>query len=496
MLSTKSYLTHLFFLGGPGGSGTQFVLIAGRLLQLLLDSTENPTSLSSNKQAKYFDVIGFDPRGVGSTTPAISCFPDLPSRYLWSLQSQNDGVLGSSDNAFALAWARVSALGRHCSQVHGGQANGSGNLSFVNTAPVVADMVAIIEQHGKWREGQAEAWLRSHKKRNQSTATPRNAEYTQEAISRRTRWREGHEQLQYWGFSYGTLLGATFASMEPHRISRVVLDGVVDAEDYYHADWAANLQDTDTLLEKFFDYCYEAGPSLCPLHTGNSSRDIKTRYVQLLKSIRNTPLPVHGSEAFGPGVITYSDVKRLIMPSLYSPIALYPYMARVLADLSNGNGSSFSECVMNRHQSARLWLNGRSEPPPIFCMVPAGIHDIQSAILCSDGESVRHETPDSYRVYWKHIKKQSEVLGDEWAGIRLSCIGWEARPKWRYAGEHFYFSRSRAEPRPASTVNDPHSGSITLSTNTPLLPGPFAGNTTHPVLWIGNTRDPVTPIRK
>ncbi|KAI9772140.1 MAG: hypothetical protein M1839_002552 [Geoglossum umbratile] len=424
--------------GGPGGSGALFVLLAGRILQFLLDSVHSPwdsASMSSGKSSKYFDIIGFDPRGVGGTTPAVSCFPDIPSRYLWSLRSQVGGELGSSDSAFAQAWARVSALGRHCSQVNGGQGNSSEGLSFVNTSPVVADMVAIIEQHGRWREGQAKTWLASPEGKIQSAASSGSAKYSREAVLERTGWHEGHEKLQYWGFSYGTLLGATFASMEPHRIGRVVLDGVVDAEDYYRMDWATGVQDADLLLEKFFDYCYEAGPLRCPLHTGNSSRDIQTRYERLLESIRNSPLLVSGSEEFGPGIITYSDVKRLVVQSLYSPIALYPYMARVLADLSNGEGPSFFECMANRRRSADLWLGGHLEQLPIFCAVPAGIPDVQSAILCSDGESVRHETPDSFRGYWERVKKQSEVLGDFWAGIRLGCVGWEARPKGRYAGE-------------------------------------------------------------
>jgi len=42
--------------------------------------------------------------------------------------------------------------------------------------------------------------------------------------------------LRYWGFSYGTLLGATMATMFPDKMDRVVLDGVANAKEYY-AGW-------------------------------------------------------------------------------------------------------------------------------------------------------------------------------------------------------------------------------------------------------------------
>jgi pimeloyl-ACP methyl ester carboxylesterase len=416
------------------------VLVIGKLTQTLLDPAHSPwdvAPVSGDKPPKYFDIVGFDPRGVGSTMPVISCFPDNLLRNLWYIQSQDDGVLGSSDTAYGLAWARASTVGQSCSQFHGILGSLQNEVaSFVNTSPVVADMVAIIERHGEWREAQAKAWLADLRRRDRSAT---DAEYTREAVLERTRWREGREKLLYWGFSYGTALGATFASMEPHRINRVVLDGVVDVEDYYRTGWSTNLQDADLLLDKFFEYCYEAGPLRCPFHTGKSPRDIQDRYDQLLEAIRKRPFSVHDSGVLGPGIITYSDVKRLVFKSLYRPIGLYPHMAKVLADLSNGNGTSFSACVANRHQSANLSRSRGSESPPVFCEIPAGNHDATLAILCSDGESLGHETPDSYKFYWERLQRQSKVLGNEWAAIRLGCVAWEVRPKWRYAGGPFHF---------------------------------------------------------
>jgi pimeloyl-ACP methyl ester carboxylesterase len=85
----------------------------------------------------------------------------------------------------------------------------------------VEDMVAIVEALGEYREQRA-----------RGIAKGKNMVLS-ETVKERTRWKRGKEKLLYWGFSYGTVLGATFAAMHPDRIGRLVLDGVVDTDDYY-----------------------------------------------------------------------------------------------------------------------------------------------------------------------------------------------------------------------------------------------------------------------
>lgn len=81
-----------------------------------------------------------------------------------------------------------------------------------------------------------------------------------------------------------------------------------------------------------------------------------------------------------------------------------------------------------------------------------------SAILCSDAEYMSDIDEAGFLAYWDELKRDSRMIGDDWAHLRMSCVGWKARAKWR-------------------------------------LEGPFTGNTSHPLLFVSNTLDPVTPLR-
>ena len=79
-------------------------------------------------------------------------------------------------------------------------------------------MLSIIQAWDEWR---AETHQAEEDIVNRQTQLDASGETTYSLDT------EG--KLVYWGFSYGTLLGATFAAMFPDRIGRVILDGVVDA---------------------------------------------------------------------------------------------------------------------------------------------------------------------------------------------------------------------------------------------------------------------------
>ncbi len=52
----------------------------------------------------------------------------------------------------------------------------------------------------------------------------------------------------YWGVSYGTIIGQLFAALHPERVSRLLLDGVVNPSEYLHkVDYAGITQSNDIL---------------------------------------------------------------------------------------------------------------------------------------------------------------------------------------------------------------------------------------------------------
>lgn len=140
-----------------------------------------------------FSILGFDPRGINNTTPSMSCFHTAVSRKVWGLKS-DDRVLGSSGSGEEIseAYSRAKVVGEICENALGGEGL-AGVGKHVGTAVVARDMLEITER----------AWKRVGKGREEVRG----------------------KGLRYWGFSYGSVLGITFASMFPERVDRLAIDG-------------------------------------------------------------------------------------------------------------------------------------------------------------------------------------------------------------------------------------------------------------------------------
>ncbi|KAJ4372202.1 hypothetical protein N0V83_003976 [Neocucurbitaria cava] len=423
--------------GGPGGSGASFAQMIARSLQVIVDSGIDPSNTVSS-DPKYFDLIGFDPRGIGETEPAAECMRDVPSAWSWYMRENTQGILGSSDAALGRLWSINQAFGQSCKLAMDAE-DGPDIMEYVTTASVARDMLEIVEKHAEYvskqvvQAAQIEGRSRSH---CHDTYTP------------------GKAKLQYWGFSYGTYLGSTFASMFPDRVGRLILDGVVSSYDYNHSLGNGSLTDTEKAMHSFYTFCHHAGPEVCPLATANgTSSDVEARFQKIVQSLYHKPLILNSPQ--GPEILTFSDVKLLIFSAVYQPMGSFPLIARLLAAIEAGEGEILDQLSF-AYRNGHVYhcpVNGSTSPAPKL-MSPVA----QFAILCGDGIDQSHLAIDDFVEYWNLLESISPTAASVWSMLRMHCASWRIRARYSFTG-------------------------------------PFGGNTSHPILFVSNTADPVTPLR-
>ena len=192
--------------GGPGGSGAMFALAAGPALQRAMGPER--------------DLIGFDPRGIGATWPPANCFiKDYPissppsaetrgqsllHRVTWALLEQEGGLPNSSDQALHNVVTHSRAVANMCQLKDGDESI----LRYAGTPHVAQDMKSIVEAWDRWRDGLEEKQGRCHEKDHESSDASVKKEADEKGLAPSTKGK-----LVFWGFSYGTFLGATFAAM-------------------------------------------------------------------------------------------------------------------------------------------------------------------------------------------------------------------------------------------------------------------------------------------
>lgn len=231
------------------------------------------------------------------------------------------------------------------------------------------------------------------------------------SILAKTQWQVGREELLYWGFSYATVIGATFAALYPTQVGRMVLDGVVDAPDYYHGGWRSGLHDADAVLDSLVALCADTGSSrwfFC------SEGDIISELVVVVDSLKQAPLAVEGNHHRGPDIITYSDLIILTREALYRPLQRFAQLADVLAGLSQGNGSLFADL---KHVQRRLVFNQQPSHKPYDQLIYDGLYGIS----CSDNIDVSNFIKEDFREYVGDLQNQSRWSASVWAEFLLPC---------------------------------------------------------------------------
>ncbi|GID96392.1 alpha/beta hydrolase [Amorphoplanes digitatis] len=145
--------------GGPGASGVNLSVLGENV---------------PNKAGAAYDWIGFDPRGVGSSQPKLSC----DSKY----QGYNRPAYLPSTPELERTWLkRARDYAAACAR------SGGALLDHLRTVDTVRDMESL-------------------------------------------RTALGAEQINFYGYSYGTYIGQVYATQYPQRVRRMVLDGVVNPE--------------------------------------------------------------------------------------------------------------------------------------------------------------------------------------------------------------------------------------------------------------------------
>jgi pimeloyl-ACP methyl ester carboxylesterase len=259
----------LFFnLGGPGGTQVDFLQLGGVALFDALN--------------ERYDVVGFDPRGVGQSSPSIDC-------------KVNQETEGPSSQPFP--------------------------------TPLTLDLRALLTKDQRYlrRCAALNGKILSHV----STAdTARDMDVLRNAV--------GDDKLSYLGFSYGTFLGATYAALFPNKFRALVLDGPLDADEYLSDPLKGSNAQTAAFereLGRFFQAC-ASNQTACLSFGGVDPWDA---YEQLVDAANAQPIPAPGYTP-DPRPVDGDDLNAAAVIMMYDK-QFWPLWAQALATAQAGDGS-------------------------------------------------------------------------------------------------------------------------------------------------------------
>jgi pimeloyl-ACP methyl ester carboxylesterase len=217
-------------LVNPGGPGAPGRSLAGDVAERL-----------SPQVAATYDIVGFDPRGVGGSSPALSCDPNF-------FQGVRPDYI---------------------------PANAAAEQVLVNRAKSYA---AACEQRFGW-------FLPYETTVN----TARDLDQVRQAF--------GVQQVTYYGFSYGTYLGQVFGTLFPGHVRRMVLDSTVDPTGAWYADNIDQDYAFQGRIQAFFAWAAKYDSTY---HLGSTASQVQASYYKVRAKLKQTPADGPDGPMIGP----------------------------------------------------------------------------------------------------------------------------------------------------------------------------------------------------
>ena len=231
-------------------------------------------SIFDDELLDRFDIVGWDPRGTGESVPAVDCVEDY-DRYYAELDITPDDATERQQN---VDLAREFA--DECAEQSGDI------LGHIGTNDTARDMDAI-------------------------------------------RRALGEDQISYFGFSYGSELGATWATLFPETVRAAVLDGAADPNADFTESSLQQVRGFEASIATFLAQCSD-DPD-CAFHNGG---DAEGAFDALMLQIDENPVP---SEPGRPDV-TRGVALTGVAQAMYSE-TLWDELEQALADAQAGDGS-------------------------------------------------------------------------------------------------------------------------------------------------------------
>ncbi len=318
--------------GGPGFGGTFLA--------------ENTTSYFGGDLIEAFDIIGWDPRGTGESTPFVDCIDNYDKYFTADPTPQTNAEKTALIDATRL-------FSEEC------QKNSGDILPYVSTNNTVRDMDAI-------------------------------------------RAALGEEKITYFGFSYGSELGATWATMFPMTVRAAVLDGAVDPNAGYMQAGLDQAKGFNSEFNKFLAEC-SSRPTCAFYNKGNA----EAAYDKLIQDLDKHPLVVSDNRA----VVNQSVAFTAISEAMYSSTS-WSELESALAAAQKGDGAGLLSLYDSYYQRQPDGTYG-NELEAFY------------AILCQDDPGPL--TVEATDAYLPQFEAAAPRLAHGFTG-GYGCAFWKAKP--------------------------------------------------------------------